>query len=363
MPIPQRAPAPPSPPARKLTPVPPAARRLTPVPPPLPRSAPPQPPAPPLAVARTELERSLDRAFDQILVPGPPRAVPMPATAADLAALHDTYVDLAVEYCVPVRNVMLEVSWGEPPVLWLEQVRSAIAALRAMSEKVELDALATALEGFNGAVGAVVASGEATVSAQRREQLLAAYAPVVSALPRAFDLEGERDRREPIILRSLLLQVPELSPLAVEKFFAAGLVRLAAIAGATAEEIAVVTGVDPVLAGRVLELVRSERALAADVEQERRHLEALTARLGEEHRGVEAAAAGWSTQNQAEKRRWRRQREQSWLRIKISLARLGEVDRIERLERLPFAHKLEALDSFLRAERRPTTRTGGRPNG
>jgi hypothetical protein len=105
----------------------------------------------------------------------------------------------------------------------------------------------------------------------------------------------------------------------------------------------------------VLELIRAERALAAaDGKQERQHLQALTERLGEEHRSVERAAAGWSAQSQTDKRRWRRQREQSWLRIKISLARLGEVDRIERLERLPFARKLETLESFLR-EARPAT--------
>jgi len=237
-------------------------------------------------------------------------------------------------------------------MLWLEQVGAALLALRAMSEKVELGALTTALEGFNAAVAAALASGEATVSPALRERLLAAYAPLSGALPRAFDLEGERDRREPIILRSLLRLVPELSPLAVEKFFSAGLVRLEAIARATAEEIAVVTGLEEAVVGRVVALVKAEGALAtADANQERQRLADLTARLAEQHRGLEKAAAGWSGESQAEKRRWRQQREESWLRIKISLARLGEVERLDRLERLPFAGKLEALESFLRAER------------
>jgi hypothetical protein len=230
-----------------------------------------------------------------------------------------------------------------------------------MSEEVELGALATALAGFNAAVDAALASGEGLLSPERREQLLAAYAPLPAALPRAFDLEGERDRREPIILRALLLLVPELSPLAVERFFSAGLARLDAIARASAEEIAAVTGLDRALAGQVLEQVRGERALAAaDVGQERQHLAALTARLGEEHRAVERAAAGWSAESQTEKRNWRRRREQSWLRIEISLARLGEAERLERLARLPFARKLEALESFLGSERRPAAiREGG----
>ena len=350
MPMPQRSPAPPvaSPPARKLTPVPPAA----PAPPPLPRRAP--PPAPALAVPRQDLESSVDRAFDHLVAPATAPA-PGRATAEDLAAMQGTYAELAVAYCAPVRNVMLEVRWGEPPLLWLEQVRAALAALRAMAGQVELGELAAALDRFNGEVAAALASGAGSVSGPQRERLLSAYAPLVTCLPGAFDLEGERDRREPIILRALLALVPGLSPLAVEKFFSAGLHHLEAIAKARAEELAAVTGLEPAPAARVLELVKAEGALAAaDGSKERQHLQALAERLGEEHRSVERAAAGWSAQSQTDKRRWRRQREQSWLRIKISLARLGEVDRIERLERLPFARKLETLESFLR-EARPAT--------
>jgi hypothetical protein len=359
MPKPERSPAPPPLPARKHTPASTPAREMT--PPPLPGRAAPAA-APPaaakndLAMGKNELEHSLDDAFKQMVAPPPSRGTaPRPAaTAADMAALHATYLDLAVEYCTPVRNVMLEVRWGEPPMLWLEQVATALAALRGMSEKVELATLTTALDGFNSAVAAALDSGETVVRAQRREKLLAAYAPLSAALPRAFDLEGERDRREPIILRSLLLLVPELSPLAVEKFFSAGLVRLEAISKAKPEDIAAVTGLDQALAGRVLELVKAEGALAAaDAGKERQHLGTLTARLAEEHRALEKASAGWSAESQSEKRGWRRKREQSWLRIKISMAKLGEAERLERLEKLPFAGKLEALEGFLRTDRRP----------
>jgi hypothetical protein len=330
MPSPQQAPVP-----RKLTPVPPA----------LPR----RPPAPPLAAPRAEVEDSIDRAFDHLVAPAKAAGAKPATSAADLAELQGTYLELAVAYCAPVRNVMLEVRFGEPPMLWLEQVGSALRALRAMSVEVELGALAAALEGFNGAVAAALASGEATVIGQHREALLAAYAPLCAALPRAFDLEGERDRREPIILRALLRLVPGLSPLAVDRFFSAGLGRLDAIAQARAEELAAVTGLDAALAGQVVEQVRAERSLTADLGQERQRLGALTARLGEEQRAFEQAAAGWSAERQTDKRRWRRQREQSWLRIEISLARLGEAERLERLERLPYARRLEALDGFLRA--------------
>jgi hypothetical protein len=366
MPSPHRSPAPLAPTARKLTPVPPA-RRLTPVPPPLPGRPPARaaaPTAPALAVARDELEDSVDEAFEQVVVRSGQTEGPLPAasatTAADLAALHGTYLELAVEYCAPVRNVMLEVRWGEPPMRWLEHVRSALVSLRAMAEQVELGALAAALDRFNAAVDSALGSGEGLLSGTRRDELLAAYAPLCAALPRAFELDGERDRREPIILRAVLLLVPELSPLVVEKLFSAGLIRLEVLARARPEEIAVVTGLEPALAERVLERVRAERALAAgEVGQERGHVAGHTAQLVDEHRALEAAAAGWSAQSQGEKRRWRRQRQQSWLRVRISLARLGEVDRLERMERLPFARRIEGLEGFLGAAHRPSIIEGG----
>jgi hypothetical protein len=245
---------------------------------------------------------------------------------------------------------MIEVRWGEPPVLWLEFVRSALGALRAMAAEVELPALATALDRFNAAVGAAIASGEAVVGAERRQLLLEAYADLPRCLPRAFDLDGERDRREPIILRCLLMLVPDVMPLTVERFFSAGLTRLEAIARARPEEVAAVTSIVPPLAEKILELVRAERALAAaDPAEERKRLGALVAQLAEEHRELERASAGWTAESKADKRRWRRQRERTLLRIKISLARLGEVERHDRLERLPFSRKIEELEGLLRA--------------
>jgi hypothetical protein len=341
-----------------------------PIPPPLPARAAPVPPPPPevspLAVPAAELASSVDEAFAGILAPA--RSAPAPeaevsspgvSTPADLAALHATYAALAVDYCAPVRNVMLEVRWGQPPTLWLEFVRSALVSLRAMADQVELRALAVALDRFNAAVNAAIASGEPVLGAERRQQLLEAYAELPLCLPRAFDLEEERDRREPIILRSLLQLVPDLGPLEVEKFLSAGLSRLEAIAKASPEEIAAVTGIPLALVRQILDLLRSERALAAaDPAEERKRLATLVAQLADEHLAQARAADGWSPEHRAEKRRWRRQRERTLLRIKISLARLGEVERVDRLDRLPFAGKIEEVDRLLRA-----APPGRRPNG
>jgi hypothetical protein len=303
-----------------------------------------------------EIAATIDKAVDDLLIPSAVSTSDASngvahgaSTAQDLEALHATYAALAVEYCAPVRNVMIEVRWGEVSVLWLELVRSSLAALRAMAEKVELGDLLVALDRFNAAVGATIRSGQTTIGAERRTALLDAYAGLTACLPAAFDLDGERARREPIILQSLLLLVPGVVPLTVERFLAAGLNRLDVLVKAHAEEIAAVTGIEISLAAGVLEVLRAERNVGAgNPDEERRRLQALTGRLAGEHAAFERAAADWTAEAKAAKGRQRQLREQTLLRIKVSLARLGEVDRIERLERLPFGKKIEDLYNLLR---------------
>ena len=126
-------------------------------------------------------------------------------------------------------------------------------------------ALVEALDGFDAALAEVLAAGQPpTPSAAARDALLAAYAPLAPALPRAFELEGERDRREPLIVRALLEQVPGLEPLMIEKLMAAGFGRLAALYAARADEIAAVTGIpDAVAAATAARIQAFRRATPA----------------------------------------------------------------------------------------------------
>ena len=149
-----------------------------------------------------------------------------------------------------LRNAMLEVRWGEAQASWLELGVPALKSLRAMAAEVGHTALVAALDGFVGALQAVLEPGQPPeVTGSSRDTLLAAYAPLATCLPRAFALEGERDRREPIVVRALLEQVADLEPLMVDKLMAAGLGTLAALFAARADEIAAVTGIPDAIAG------------------------------------------------------------------------------------------------------------------
>ena len=170
-----------------------------------------------------------------------------------------------------------------------------------MAAEVGHTALVAALDGFVAALQAVLEPGQPTeVSGSSRDALLAAYAPLVTCLPRAFALEGERDRREPIVVRALLEQVADLEPLMIDKLMAAGLGTLAALFAARADEIAAVTGIPDAIAARAAARIQAFRratpaALATvDPAATIRELAQLVEQLRVEHTAFEEAARGWS---------------------------------------------------------------------
>jgi hypothetical protein len=301
---------------------------------------------------------SLDQVFEQLFksdaapaAAGPPAATKEGrSTTGDQRTLMATFEELAVGHTAQVRSFMLEVRWGEPQTSWLALARPALRSLRAMATQIEHDPLVAALDGFEATVAETLRPGAPPViGPAAREALLAAYLPLIAAMPRAFELDGERDRREPVVVRALLEQVTGLDPLMIDRMVAAGLGRLEALLSAKADEIAVVAEVPDDIAGAVAARVQAFRsetpaALSApDPGATARELGALISALEQEHQSFEDAARGWSSGDRDAKKRLRRQREVSFLQIVITLARLGEIDFVLELQKLPFARRIEEL--------------------
>jgi hypothetical protein len=338
-------------------------------PPPTPLAAAPltPPPAPPLITAA-----AVDEAFRHLVAPAPKGVAGSPAAsaadrAADQAAVRATFEELAVGHVAPLRNLMLEVRWGEAQVRWIELARPALKSLRAMAAQIELSDLVAALDEFGAGLDRAAQTEGAAVTGQAREALLAAYLPLCRKLARAFAIDGERDRREPLIVEALLRQVPGLDPLLLLKLSAVGLSRLENLLRASADEIACVAGVPKEVAAAVVDQVGEFQrstpvTLAGEGIAARRPLEPLVIRLAVEHDSFERVANGWSAEEVAVRRRVRRERERAYLAVKAALARLGEVDLVLELEKLPFSARLEQLGRFLNpgeyeGPRPPTTPT------
>jgi hypothetical protein len=287
------------------------------------------------------------------------------STAADQAAVRATFEELAVVYVADVRGVMMELQWGEVQTSWLGLARPVLRSLHQMAEPVGDAALGEALERFDRALGEVLAPGQpSTPSAAARDALLAAYAPLRTCLPRAFELEGERDRREPLIVRALFEQVPGLDPLSIEKLAAAGFGKLSALYAGRADEIAAVTGMGGELAAAIVERVQAFRRAtpaglaAVDTAATLRELARLVATLRTQHAAFEGVSRSWSESDRVRKRTARRERQQTLSQLTIGLVRLGEVDLCQRLDRLPFGKKIDEIEDLIgRAAQAAQTKT------
>jgi hypothetical protein len=355
-----RAPAPPALPATQATPAPAA-------------QAPPAPPATPARAAgaagrpaRRPHSDSVTDAFDHAIDPeAGEAAAPTPgvSSAADLAEVRGVFNEVAAIHVAQVRDVMLELRYGDAQPSWIESTQPALRSLRTMAAQLDLADLCSALDEFCVTVDAAVA-GRARIDEGGKAELLRRYQRLIELIPQAFELDAERDRREPIIVEALLYQIEGVEKRTVEKLFAVGLSRLDALMRATAEEIAVVAGLRQDIADAVVEQFRAYRAAASsalsapDPLAERRQLGDLLIMLSVQNDEYSHNATKWTDEARARKREARKQRDQVFQRIKVALARLGEREQLARLERLPFDERIAVLDRYLSAAVPPRAQPG-----
>jgi hypothetical protein len=276
---------------------------------------------------------------------------------SDLAEVRLLFAQLAANHVRQVRDFMIDLRWSEPTVDWLPICDPALRSLRRAADKLELADLCEALDRFSAALTATTATGARTIGGASREELLARYDDLSRLMPQAFALDLDRSQREAAILHSLLLQIPEVKKVTLDRMYAAGLTTLEAMFLATPGDIAATTGIAEVLALQIVQRFRAYRDQVRETvpdatrARERERIAELTSRLRREHDNYERAADSWSRQAGDQKKELRKVREQTLLDIQVALARLGEVERLAQLERLPFEKKLVHLESFLEEAR------------
>jgi hypothetical protein len=270
----------------------------------------------------------------------PPPARPT-LTPIDRAAARATLEDVATEHVRAVRNMMIELHWGGAAVAWVVAARGALSSLRRMAAEIEVDDLNQAISGFLEVLDQAVVNESITADISRA--LGRKYAPLVQAMPRAFALESDRDRREPLLVQSVLGQVPGMDPLTVQRLFAVGLGRLDSLLRATAEEVAVVADLPTPLAAALVEKAQELRQNGGppEIADAGRMLGPLLAQLKKQHQEYSRAAQGWSADNLAAKRK------RTFLKIKAAVARLGDVEFALRLQTYSFARRIDELAQYL----------------
>jgi hypothetical protein len=275
----------------------------------------------------------------------------------DLAEVRSLFAQLASNHVRQVRDFLIDLRWSEATADWIGICQPALVSLRRAADKLELVELCASLDRFSRALAAALETGSRTIEGDRRKDILSTYEELSAVMPQAFALDLDRSQREGVILQSLLLQVPEVKKVTIDKLYAAGLTTLEAMLLANAGDIAATTGIDDALATRIVERFRQYREQVKNAipdatrAHEREKIAQLTARLRHEHREYESAAQGWTREADEKKKELRKARSQTLLDIQVVLARLGEVDRLKEIERLPFERKLAHLESFLEEAR------------
>lgn len=307
------------------------------------------------------LSSDIDRGFDAI-AHSPETATATAPTIerleiTDLAEVRSLFAQLASNHVRPVRDFLMDLRWGEATIEWIDVCQPALKSLRRAADKLELSDLCTALDAFSEALAAAKTAGSRTIEGAARDALLTTHEKLAAVMPQAFALDLDRSQRESVILQSLLLQVPEVKKVTIDKLYAAGLTTLEAMLLANPGDVAATTGLDEVVATRIVARFRDYhsqiRSAVPDATRtsERERIAHLTAQLKTEHDGFEAASRSWSREAGDKKKELRAARARTLLDIQVLLARLGEVERLKEIERLPFDKKVTHLEAFLEEAR------------
>ena len=303
------------------------------------------------------LSSDIDKGFDAIERKTGSETAVDGVAQTDLAEVRLLFAQLAANHVRPVRDFLMDVRWGEATIEWIDVCAPSLKSLRRAADKLELVELCAALDAFSAALAGARTAGSRTIESYARAAILSTHEALAAIMPQAFALDLDRTQRESAILQSLFLQVPDVKKITIDKLYAAGLTTLEAMLLANPGDIAATTGIDATVAKRIVARFREYHAQVqsgvpdATRAAERARIAELAARLRREHDAYETAAKGWTPEAAEKKKELRDSRARTMLDIQVVLARLGEVERLKDIERLPFERKLAHLETFLEEAR------------
>ena len=324
------------------------------------------------ATKRSEFQRLLDEVengFESIVTPEPPappegtpaaRAKPSDPTGEipmDSTMVRSLFDAMVVEHARPVRDFMIEVRLGEPPRTWVEFAMPALRVVHRSAQGMGLDTFVEKLAAYLSALDIAQGGTDRLIRGQLRQAIIDTYSDLIAFMPDAFALEQESNRRESIIVHTLLQQVPGLNKVGTDRIYSAGLTSLALFYVARPNDIAELTGIPLELAQNVVTRFREYRKQTESLSPE--HDRAAEMKLlGELADKLEQATVEYDKQvpgmvGDARRRELRRVRGDLMLELGLLLARLGEVERLRDLEKLPFSARAASVRAYIQEKQKP----------
>jgi hypothetical protein len=313
-----------------------------------------QPGADSFAFSEADLDQALDAAFGEDVSV----SVAATSTAAedfDRSAVRELYAGIAAQHAGPVRNLIFELKRGTATKEWIEICRPVMATLIRTTEASDLIEESNRMADFDKALSQVSKGEGILIDPATRDLILSRYDAMAKALPEAFLAGEEEQRREAIIIHSLLKQVPDVGHVTFQRLYGAGLTTLESLFQATKEDLAVTSGIPEWLAEKICERVQEYwRQLRAGQQasgmSERRHrLRKLLNDMRNKHEAYERASVEeWSNPSLTKtKREFRQARQVCALEIEMVLVDMGELELVEQVQRMPFGQRMAALERFI----------------
>lgn len=309
-----------------------------------------------------EAGQDIDQLFDLLEsgltpdFPGSSAPYSQAETEADREETTALFSELAVGHARPVREFMLALSLGATNRDWLEITIPVVDSLKSSATAMDNQKLADALENFGQLLQDAGRKASPKINGPERNTLLKAYRDVATELPGAFDISGDMQEREPLLVHYQLRQVPDVHKVTIDKLYAAGLGSLSALCRAKAEDIMAMTQLDEKRAqsivARFQDYWRRREEWSADPQraqaQATRWLRSLLDNLA---RSQSAFLRAEARDDREGKRSARAERRAICLEIIVVLIQLGELDLVGELERAATERKVEQLRGFIDVEK------------
>jgi hypothetical protein len=303
-----------------------------------------------------EVVGAFDEAFDALtssaMTPGQGTAGTI---KPDEAAVQDLFVQMAANYAYPLKNFIFELKRGTATKDWIEICRPALRSISRAAQNLDLAQAAQRMIDFDGVLLLAQIGSEQLISGEIRHGILTSYAALIEVLPEAFWIGEEAQKREDIIIKSLLKQVPGLGCVTFQKLYEAGLGSMEMLFLANKEDLAAATTIPLGMCERICARVQQYRKEVEDMPLDgarsgyRFRLNCLVRELRREEEEFEyrAGELGSHPALAAKKRQRRQSRQQYLLQITVMLAELGELELIHKIQRVSFVRRIQKLDEYL----------------
>ena len=180
--------------------------------------------------------------------------------AEDQAAVEVLFADIAANYARPVKNFIFELKRGTATREWIDICRPAMHGITRAAEGMGLTLAAKHMVDFEAALSLAQGSEERVLGGEIRDLLLWCYEDLIKVMPQAFVVGEEEQQREGIIINSLLMQIPDVGRVTVEKLYRAGLTSLDTLYLAKKDDLAVATGIPANLSELICEKFQAYRS-------------------------------------------------------------------------------------------------------